>query len=77
MGTNKPVRITDAKSGLIRRLIDVSPSGNKLNPKEYKTIVKQVSFELGAIAYHCQEIYLDNPGRYDDYIPISMLFITL
>lgn len=69
MGTNKPVKITDAKSGLIRRLIDVSPSGNKLNPKEYKTIVKQVEFELGAIAYHCQEVYLSNPGRYDDYIP--------
>ena len=33
MGTNKPVKITDAKSGLIRRLIDVSPSGNKLNTK--------------------------------------------
>lgn len=73
MGTNKPVRITDAKSGLIRRLIDVSPSGNKLNQKEYETIVKQISFELGAIAYHCQAIYLDNPSRYDDYIPISML----
>ena len=73
MGTNKPVKITDAKSGLIRRLIDVSPSGNKLNPKEYKTIVKQVEFELGAIAYHCQEVYLNNPGRYDDYIPITML----
>ena len=29
MGTNKPVKITDGKSGLIRRLIDVSPSGNK------------------------------------------------
>ena len=27
MGTNKPVKITDAKSGLIRRLIDVTPSG--------------------------------------------------
>ena len=26
MGTNKPVKITDAKSGLIRRLIDVSPT---------------------------------------------------
>lgn len=73
MGTNKPVKITDAKSGLIRRLIDVSPSGNKLNPKEYKTIVKQVEFELGAIAYHCQEVYSNNPGRYDDYIPITML----
>ena len=73
MGTNKPVKITDAKSGLIRRLIDVSPSGNKLNPKEYKTIVKQVGFELGAIAYHCQEVYLSDPGMFDDYIPISML----
>lgn len=29
MGTNKPVKITDAKSGLIRRLIDVSPTGAK------------------------------------------------
>jgi len=73
MGTNRPVKITDAKSGLIRRLIDVSPSGNKLNPTEYKSIVKQVSFELGAIAYHCQELYLKNPGAYDDYIPLSMM----
>lgn len=73
MGTNKPVKITDAKSGLIRRLIDVSPSGNKLNPREYKATVKQVGFELGAIAYHCQEVYLDNPGMYDDYIPLTML----
>lgn len=73
MGTNKPVKITDAKSGLIRRLIDVSPSGNKLNPREYKAIMKQIEFELGAIAYHCQEIYLNNPGLYDDYIPIAML----
>lgn len=73
MGTNKPVRITDAKSGLIRRLIDVSPTGEKLSPKEYKTIVKQVGFELGAIAYHCQEVYEADPGLYDDYIPITML----
>jgi hypothetical protein len=73
MGTNKPVKITDAKSGLIRRLIDVSPSGNKLSPKDYKATVKQVDFELGAIAYHCQEVYLANPGKYDDYIPVTML----
>ena len=73
MGTNKPVRITDAKSGLIRRLIDVSPSGNKLSPKEYKTVINQVSFELGAIANHCLEVYLADPGKYDDYVPISML----
>jgi energy-coupling factor transporter ATP-binding protein EcfA2 len=73
MGTNKPVKITDAKSGLIRRLIDASPSGDKLDPTEYKTIMKQVGFELGPIAHHCKAVYLKNPGYYDDYIPVTML----
>ena len=73
MGTNRPVKITDAKSGLLRRLIDVTPSGNKLKPSEYKTAVKQVKFELGAIACHCRDVYLNDPKAYDDYVPISML----
>ena len=73
MGTNKPVKITDGKSGILRRLIDVSPSGKKLNPREYNKLVKQVKFELGAIAYHCREVYLANPGAYDDYVPTSMM----
>lgn len=73
MGTNKPVKITDAKSGLIRRLIDVTPSGKKLGLREYTRIMKQVTFELGAIAHHCKEVYLSDPNRYDDYIPITMM----
>lgn len=73
MGTNKPVKITDAKSGLIRRLIDVSPSGNKLNRQEYTQIMDRIKFELGAIASHCADVYNENPGAYDDYIPISMM----
>ena len=73
MGTNKPVKITDGKSGLIRRLIDVTPSGNKLSTKEYKSTMKQIEFELGAIAFHCREVYLDEPDAYDDYIPLAML----
>lgn len=73
MGTNKPVKITDAKSGLIRRLIDVSPTGEKLSPEEYRSATKHVAFELGHIAYHCREVYLDDPGYYDDYIPVTML----
>ena len=73
MGTNKPVRITDAKSGLIRRLIDVSPTGDKLDPKEYKTIMQQIEFELGAIASRCRDVYLADQGYYDNYIPIAML----
>ena len=73
MGTNKPVKITDAKSGLIRRLIDVSPTGNKVSQSEYRRLVKQISFELGPIAWHCKEVYLEDPDYYDDYIPISMM----
>lgn len=73
MGTNKPVKITDAKSGLIRRLIDVSPTGNKLSSREYKAAVKKVGFELGAIAYRCREVFLADPAYYDNYIPIGMM----
>lgn len=73
MGTNKPVRITDAKSGIIRRLIDVTPTGDKVPPTEYRLLTKQIPFELGGIAWHCQEVYLENPDYYSDYIPISMM----
>lgn len=73
MGTNRPVKITDGKSGLLRRLIDVTPSGNKLSQKEYKRIMKQVTFELGAIAHHCLQVYRSDPGYYDDYIPTAMM----
>lgn len=52
MGTNKPVKITDAKSGIIRRLIDVRPTGNLLAPRKYQTLMSQIDFELGAIAQH-------------------------
>lgn len=76
MGTNKPVKITDAKSGIIRRLIDVTPSGKKLPVREYNTAMKQIPFELGAIAHHCREVYLDNPSYYDEYMPISMMGAT-
>ena len=73
MGTNKPVKITDAKSGLLRRLIDVTPTGEKLENRVYLRLRKQIEFELGAIAQHCLEVYTANPNAYDEYIPTSML----
>lgn len=76
MGTNKPVRITDSKSGLLRRLIDVRPSGQKLPSNEYNELMAHIPFELGAIAYHCQEVYLRNKGLYNDYVPINMIETT-
>lgn len=73
MASNKPVKITDAKSGLIRRLIDVQPTGNKLPRAEYNQIKAALPFELGAIASHCLDVYRSDPGAYDDYVPLTML----
>ena len=76
MGTNKAVKITDAKSGLIRRLIDVSPTGNKLKSDEYRKIMNKIPFELSGIAHHCLQVYLDDPKYYDDYVPTDMIGAT-
>ena len=73
MGTNKPVKITDAKSGILRRLIDVTPTGNKLPFKEYKTLMQQITFELGGIASQCLGRYMDDKHAYDNYIPLEMM----
>lgn len=73
LGTNRPVRITDGKSGLIRRLIDVSPTGNKVSRKEYIVLTEKIKFELGHIADHCLKVYKESPGYYDDYVPTTMM----
>ena len=73
MGTNRPVKITDGKSGLLRRLIDVHPTGNKIPGGEYKKLIDQIPFELGGIAWHCLQIYKEDPEYYDTYIPKTML----
>lgn len=73
MGTNKPVRITDSKSGIIRRLIDVTPAERKIPFGRYQALMKKIKFELGAIAYHCKQVYEEDPLRYENYIPQLML----
>lgn len=73
LGTNDPVRITNAKSGILRRLIDVSPTGNKVSTARYKYCTKNIKFELGAIAYHCLSVYEEDPDYYNNYIPLNMM----
>ena len=77
MGTNRPVKITDAKSGIIRRLIDIHPSGNTLKPHEYDAAMSQIDFELGAIAWHCLQVYRDlGKNYYKSYMPKDMIMKT-
>lgn len=77
MGTNQPVKISDAKSGLIRRLIDINPSGVTIPPNHYNTLMSRVDFELGAIAHHCLEVYRSmGKNYYNAYRPTEMMLQT-
>lgn len=77
MGTNKPVKITDAKSGIIRRLIDVRPSGNKVSAQRYHVLMSKIDFELGAIAQHCLDVYRSmGKNYYSNYRPLDMMYQT-
>jgi hypothetical protein len=77
MGTNKPVKITDAKSGIIRRLIDVHPTGVIIPANHYHTLMSRIDFELGAIAHHCLEVYRElGKNYYNAYRPVEMMLQT-
>ena len=77
IGTNRPVKITDAKSGIIRRLIDVKPSGRKVIYSKYCELVDQIKFELGGIAKRCLDLYNDlGEDYYNHYIPQEMISAT-
>lgn len=77
MGTNQPVKISDAKSGIIRRLIDVHPTGAKIEPDRYQLLMSQIEFELGAIAYKCLERYREmGKNYYNSYRPVEMMLQT-
>ena len=73
VGSNKPVKITDAKSGLLRRLIDVSPSGNTIPISEYNALMARIPFELSGIAWHCKSVYEADKKYYNNYVPTLML----
>lgn len=74
IGTNTPVRITDAKSGLIRRLLDVHLTGETHDYATYMKLVNQCDFELGAIAMHCLKVYQAmGPNGYSNYRPTDMI----
>jgi hypothetical protein len=77
MGTNQPVKITDAKSGIIRRLIDVHPTGVRIPSRHYNTLMSQIDFELGAIAHKCLTTYLEmGKNFYNGYKPMEMMLQT-
>jgi energy-coupling factor transporter ATP-binding protein EcfA2 len=77
IGSNQPVKISDAKSGIIRRLIDIHPTGVRIPVRHYNTLMSQIEFELGAIASHCLRVYLEmGKNYYNGYRPLEMMLQT-
>jgi hypothetical protein len=77
VGTNKPVKISDAKSGNTRRLIDVHPTGVKIEPNRYHILIENIKYELGAIAFKCLQRYREmGKFYYENYLPTKMMMLT-
>ena len=77
MASNNPVKITDANSGIPRRLLDVSPSGRRLAIAEYTSVMDGVYQELGTIAKHCIDVYRSlGPNYYRNYRSRTMISET-
>ncbi len=77
MGTNVPVRISDAKSGIIRRLIDVVPTQKTIENELYHALMDQARTELGAIAFKCMKRYRSmGKNHYSNYRPTEMMLQT-
>lgn len=77
LGTNEPVKIKNSRSGIIRRLIDVNPTGLKIPTKKYHVLTSQIGFELGAIMSKCLKVYREiGKNYYANYIPLTMMYET-
>ena len=73
LGSNGDVQITDSRSGLQRRLIDVRPTGKTFKINKYLELMERIKFELSGIAYHCLEVYKNNKHAYDNYKPTQTM----
>lgn len=74
VGTNSPVRITDSKSGIIRRLIDIHPTGSTVPKDTYERLMTEISQTRGEIAAYCRDEYNRmGVSYYDEYRPLRMM----
>lgn len=73
VASNSPVRITDARSGMLRRLIDATPTENTVSRAEYNRLLEDILANLGQLATHCEAVYRRlGKGYYDSYRPARM-----
>ena len=77
IGTNEPIKISNRKSGLFRRLVDIQPSGAVFAEDHYHRLMSQVMFELGSIASHCLRVFEEHGPTYlSSYRSTDMMYRT-
>ena len=77
LATNDPVDIHDIKLGIVRRLLDVYPSGKTFDVEEYERLKEGVKFEIPGIAYRCMQVYKEcGRNYYTGYRPDRMIHLT-
>lgn len=77
VGTNEPIKISNRKSGLFRRLVDIQPTGKLVPEVTYHRLMNQIPFELGAIATHCQNVFESyGPTFLSSYRSTDMMYRT-
>lgn len=77
IGTNDPVKITNKKSGLFRRVVDIQPVGETIPEERYHKLMRQVKFELGGIAQHCMNVFEEKGSTFlSSYRSTDMMYRT-
>lgn len=77
IGTNDPVKITNKKSGLFRRVVDIQPVGETIPEERYHKLMRQVKFELGGIAQHCMNVFAEKGSTFlSSYRSTDMMYRT-
>lgn len=77
LATNDPVDIHDIKLGIVRRLLDVYPSGKTFDVEEYERLKEGVKFEIPGIAFRCMQVYKEcGRNYYTGYRPDRMIHLT-
>lgn len=77
IGSNEPVKISNRKSGLFRRLVDIQPTGSLIDEERYHVLMEQVKFELGSIARHCINVFNQyGPTFLSNYRSHDMMYRT-
>lgn len=77
VGTNEPVKISDRRAGLFRRLVNIQPTGLTVDEDQYYVLMQQIRFELGAIAWRCLSVYNHyGPAYLSSYRAVDMMYRT-